>query len=127
MIFDILLFFYIVVMMKDLAPGIFRQRLVIEGIPKKIVKKERLEGYLSELSNVCEMVLLTDPVMHLSDKYGWAGWIHWETSGTHLYFGETPQLFFSVDIYTCKEFSVEKAVAFTKDYFEATEIVYKEF
>jgi S-adenosylmethionine decarboxylase len=113
--------------LKDLAPDIFRQRLVIEGLPNRAFSRQELEDYLSKLSVVCDMVLLTNPVMHLSEKYGWAGWIHWETSGTHLYFWEKPQLFFSVDIYTCKEFSVEKAVEFTKDFFDAKEIVYKEF
>ncbi len=112
---------------KDLAPNIFRQRLVIEGLPSRVFSREEQEEYLSKLSTTCDMVLLIEPVMHRSDKYGWAGWIHWETSGAHLYLWESPQLFFSVDIYTCKEFSVEKAVKFTKEFFDAKEIVYKEF
>ena len=49
------------------------------------------------------MHLLLDPVTHRSDRYGWAGWVHWETSGAHFYAWEDP-LFFSVDIYTCKPF-----------------------
>lgn len=73
------------------------------------------------------MKTLIDPVTHRSDKYGEAGWIHWETSGAHFYAWEQPLLFFSVDIYTCKAFRAEDAVNFTREYFQAKEIEYKEF
>ena len=36
---------------------------------------------------------LLEPVTHRSDRYGWAGWIHWETSGAHFYAWEQPRLF----------------------------------
>jgi S-adenosylmethionine decarboxylase len=66
------------------------------------------------------MKTLLSPVTHRSDKYGWAGWIHWESSGAHFYAWEKPRLFFSVDIYTCKEYDSQKAVDFTRQYFHAT-------
>lgn len=113
--------------MQDLAPMIHRQRLVIEGYPKKPINDEDITDYLAKLSDVVEMVTLITPVTHRSDLYGWAGWIHWETSGAHFYAWEQPKLFFSVDIYTCKEFDPQVAVAFTKDYFKTTQIEYKEF
>ena len=37
------------------------------------------------------MTLLIDPVTHRSDRYGWAGWVHWETSGAHFYAWEVPR------------------------------------
>jgi hypothetical protein len=113
--------------LKDLAPMIVRQRLVIEGIPKQAISDEQIKEYLSHLSKVLKMVTLIEPITHRSDKYGWSGWIHWETSGSHFYAWEEPMLFFSVDIYTCKEFKVEDAVRFTEHYFAASEIVYKSF
>ena len=70
---------------------------------------------------------LLSPVTHRSDKFGWAGWIHWETSGAHFYAWESPRLFFSVDIYTCKKFDPLKAVEFTKDFFKVSTVEYKEF
>lgn len=112
--------------MKDLAPSIYRQRLVIEGYPAKPISDTQIKDYLSKLSDIIDMVALIDPVTHLSDSYGWAGWIHWETSGAHFYAWDVPKLFFSVDIYTCKEFSAEKACQFTKEYFAASDIEYKE-
>ena len=114
-------------LMKDLAPDIYRQRLVIEGYPEKPISDEEIKRYLSALSIEIDMKQLIEPVTDRSDLYGWAGWIHWETSGAHLYAWEQPKLFFSVDIYTCKAFKPEDAVAFTKDFFNASEIVYKEF
>ncbi len=110
--------------MKDLATTIHRQRMVIEGYPSSPISDKQIVSYLSQLSVKLDMVELLEPVTHRSDMYGWAGWIHWETSGAHFYAWEEP-LFFSVDIYTCKEFSPELAVSFTKDFFEATEVVYK--
>ncbi len=111
----------------DLAPAILRQRLVIEGYPERPITDIDITDYLSKLSDVCGMKTLLDPVTHCSDTYGWAGWIHWETSGAHFYAWDQPLLFFSVDIYTCKAFDVQKAIDFTKDYFKATATAAKEF
>jgi S-adenosylmethionine/arginine decarboxylase-like enzyme len=113
--------------MKDLAPTIYRQRLIIEGYPKKAITDQEIKAYLSQLSHVIDMKDLIEPVTHRSDMYGWAGWIHWETSGAHFYAWERPLLFFSVDIYTCKSFDPQVAVAFTKQYFGSDVIEFKEF
>lgn len=113
--------------MKDLAPTILRQRLVIEGYPKAAITDEQIKDYLLKLSDVTGMTTLITPVTHCSDLYGWAGWIHWETSGAHFYAWERPLLFFSVDIYTCKAFDPKKAEEFTAAYFDATEVVSKSF
>ncbi|MBI1352588.1 MAG: hypothetical protein GC156_15920 [Actinomycetales bacterium] len=113
--------------MVDLAPDIYRQRLVVEGVPVAPISDDQIRRYLSELSDVLGMVTLLTPVTHRSDQFGWAGWIHWETSGAHFYGWEEPRLFFSADIYTCKPFSAESAVAFTRNFFGATRIAYREF
>ncbi|MGY2083225.1 S-adenosylmethionine decarboxylase [Blastococcus sp. SYSU DS0539] len=112
---------------RDLAPEIVRQRLVIEGVPARPVDDAQIRAYLSALSREVEMVQLIEPVTHRSDLYGWAGWIHWETSGAHFYAWEQPRLFFSVDIYTCKAFDPDVAVAFTTDFFAARTVVAKSF
>lgn len=113
--------------MKDLAPNIYRQRLVIEGYPESPIDDEQIKQYLSELSGKIGMTQLIVPVTHCSDLYGWAGWIHWETSGAHFYAWERPIIFFSVDIYTCKQFDPKMAIDFTQNFFSASEIEYKEF
>lgn len=113
--------------MKDLAPNIYRQRLVIEGFPKKPITDKDIKDYLSKLSASIDMKQLIEPVTHKSDLYGWAGWIHWETSGSHFYAWERPTLFYSVDIYTCKSFDPATAVEMTKQYFNSDTVEYKEF
>lgn len=113
-------------MWKNLAPRITRQRLIIEGKLKKLITGEAIKDYLKKLSKELNMKILAEPIAHVSEKFGWAGWIHWESSGCHFYAWDKPFPFFSADIYTCKFFSVKKAVEFTKRYFKSIEIVYKE-
>jgi len=112
---------------RDLAPEIVRQRLVIEGVPARPISAGQIRRYLSALSREIDMVQLLEPVTHRSDLYGWAGWIHWETSGAHFYAWEQPRLFFSVDVYACKAFDVDTAVAFTRDFLHAGPVVAKSF
>jgi S-adenosylmethionine decarboxylase len=111
----------------DLAPPIYRQRLVVEGRCPTAITAEQIECYFRTLSVVCGMERLNDPVTHSSDKYGWAGWVHWEASGAHLYAWDDPLLFFSVDIYTCAEFDKVKVTEFTSAFFAAEEVVAKGF
>lgn len=113
--------------MIDLAPTIYRQRLVLEGYPKRPISDDAIKQYLSELSSTIGMKQLIEPVTHRSDQFGWAGWIHWETSGAHFYAWEQPLLFYSVDVYTCKEFDPRVAVEFTKRFFDSETVEYKEF
>ena len=113
--------------MRDLAPEIHRQRLVVEGLCDRHIGADEIRSYLSSLSQVIDMVTLIEPVTHRSPTYGWAGWIHWETSGAHFYAWDVPRRFFSVDIYTCKAFDEERAVEFTRQYFNATEVVSTSF
>jgi hypothetical protein len=107
---------------RDLAPQIIRQRLVVEGTCRSLIERHHIEEYLGRLSGVCDMQALTEPVTHHSERFGWAGWIHWETSGAHFYAWDEP-IFFSADIYTCKAFDPAPVVRFTADYFDVDEIV----
>ena len=113
--------------MPDLAPTICRQRLVIEGTCDAPISDTAIGDYLVGLSEVCDMRILLDPVTHRSDRFGWAGWVHWEGSGAHVYAWEDPLLFFSVDIYTCAKFDNVKVAEFTSAFFAAEEVVAKSF
>jgi hypothetical protein len=112
---------------RDLAPEIHRQRLVVEGTCPEPIDALHIRQYLQRLARVCDMRALTRPVTHRSPRYGWAGWIHWETSGAHFYAWEQPRLFFSVDIYTCKPFDPNVVIDYTADYFQTTTVVSREF
>jgi hypothetical protein len=108
---------------RDLAPQILRQRLVVEGTCGEPIDALQIRQYLNRLATVCDMRALTRPVTHRSERYGWAGWVHWETSGAHFYAWDQPVLFFSVDVYTCKAFDPDRVIDFTAEYFDTNNIV----
>jgi hypothetical protein len=108
--------------MRDLAPDIYRQRLVLEGLVAAPICESDIVVYLKALGPLTDMTVLTEPVTHLSPKYGWAAWVHWETSGAHFYAWDVPRLFFSVDMYTCKPFDTGPVIDFTREYFQAIEL-----
>jgi|TARA_B100001971_G_C17859563_1_gene367646 S-adenosylmethionine decarboxylase len=111
---------------ENLAPDLVRQRIIIEETTDKIVKPDEIKKYLKALSKVVGMVVLSEPVAYTAHEDGYGGWIHWKTSGAHFYSYETTPPLFTVDCYTCKEFSVNEAVEFTKKYFDTIDIVWKE-
>lgn len=115
---------------KNLAPGLVRQRVIIEATNDHVVTEAEIAAYLLELSQVLKMRPLQEPFTYPAEDAGYGGWIHWVTSGAHFY-SYTPKLgadkpFFSIDAYTCKPFNIEDAVAFTKEYFNTDEIVWQE-
>lgn len=113
--------------MKNLAPEVYRQRMVMEGLRIEPFTAEEISAYLLKLGEVLDMISLAHPFTHLSETYGWSAWMHWETSGVHFYsWDKREPVFFSVDIYTCKRFDPQIAMDFTKEYFKAIEIVSKE-
>jgi S-adenosylmethionine decarboxylase len=111
----------------DLAPEILRRRLVVEGTCATAIEADAIVRYLNGLSDVCKMDVLLEPVTHRSDRYGWAGWVHWEASGAHFYAWEQPRLFFSVDVYACAPFDSEAVADYTRDFFDATDLVAFQF
>jgi len=70
---------------------------------------------------------LLEPVTHRSEQFGWAGWVHWESSGAHFYAWEQPRLFFSVDVYTCRAFDAADVVEYTREFFGPSELVAYQF
>jgi S-adenosylmethionine decarboxylase len=100
---------------------------VVEGLCREPIDAAAIREYLSALSKTIDMLELLEPVTHQSPEFGWAGWIHWETSGAHFYAWDVPRLFFSVDVYACKAFSAAAVVEFTREWFDATDVAFKEF
>lgn len=118
--------------MEDLAPHIVRKRLIIEGKQAKLpyfgddpLDERSLKDFLIGLSKVTDMTILNGPVFNYADGYGLAGWVNWKESGAHIYAWEKDR-FFSVDIYTCKEFSIDNVLIFVRGFFYDFQIVYKE-
>ena len=113
-------------MWKNLAPTLVRQRVVIEGTTKEIVKPEAIKSYLRKLAEVTDMEVLSEPEAHSAHDMGYGGWIHWKSSGAAFYSYPTNPPLFTVDCYTCKSFSAQGAAEFTRNYFNAIDLVWKE-
>ena len=116
---------------RNLAPDLCRQRVMIEGTTIEIVEPPAIIDYLKQLSTVLRMQPLHEPFAYPADELGYGGWIHWRTSGAHFYSypgheatGRLP--LFSVDAYTCKPFSAQAAVEFTRGYFNPADMVWRE-
>ena len=105
----------------DLAPTIVRRRLIIEGTLKQLPSQESICEYMTELSNVMDMTIVSQPSFNYEEEYGLAAYMCWKESGMHVYtWKETNDRpnFVSIDIYTCKEFDLEKVIEFTKNSFQ---------
>tara|TARA_B100000886_G_scaffold239360_1_gene167838 strand:+ start:1490 stop:1870 length:381 start_codon:yes stop_codon:yes gene_type:complete len=115
---------------KDLAPSITRRRLVIECIHNQNFDDEKIKNYMIELSNVMNMTIVTMPISNNLEEYGYSAYMSWKESGMHVYtWDETNKRpnFMSIDIYTCKNFSIEDVISFTIKYFNEniTEITWR--
>ena len=118
--------------MKNLAPDILRQRLLIEGYYSIDVGEDEVGRFLQELASHLELRAYGDATIHATggegkaENQGYDAFIPLIDSGISLYVWSSSE-FFAVLLFTCKEFSNEKAVSFTKDFFRATEIEFSEF
>lgn len=125
---------YIEVVMKSIAPDIFRQRLMIEGFYSLEVTKEKLDKYLRELAGVLNLRIYSNPIIFSPDSgmgkdenQGFDAFVPLIDSGISAYVWSKHK-FLSVVIYTCKGFDEEKAISFTKDFFQiAKEMETKSF
>ena len=117
---------------KDLAPMIIRRRLIIEAIiDHRYINSEIISDYMIKLSETMNMTIVTNPIFNYLEEYGWSAYMSWKESGMHVYtWSETENRpsFMSIDIYTCKNFDLEKVIEFTKDAFKnsISEITWRE-
>ena len=103
---------------KDLAPDICRQRIIVEGILNNPFKAEDMTRYCSEITSVLDMTAVTAPSCNYDPMYGWCAYMHWKESGLHVYaWDDRKPPFFSIDIYTCKEFDPQHVINYTREFF----------
>jgi hypothetical protein len=113
---------------KDLAPNITRQRLLIEAkYNKSPVTKEDVIDFLAELPTELDLRIYSEPIVYSPGgegkeiNQGYDGFVALIDSGISIYVWENAK-FLSLVIYTCKKFDAAVAVTFTKEYFQATEL-----
>ena len=118
--------------MRDLAPDILRQRLLLEGYYTVPVDRGTVEGYLTGIAAELALRTYGTPIVHAPDGLGKAenqgfdAFIPLIDSGISLYVWSARR-FFAAVLFTCKAFDVARAVDFTRHYFGAHELEHREF
>jgi S-adenosylmethionine decarboxylase len=113
--------------MKDLAPHIKRQRLLLEGFYEIEVNENVIKDFYDKITKELGLRTYGDPTIHATNgdgkevNQGYDAFVPLIDSG--IYLGAwANEKFLSVIIYTCKEFSEEKAVSFTKEFWKIDEM-----
>jgi hypothetical protein len=108
---------------KNLAPDIVRQRLLIEAHFTRPVDETLIRDYLLGLAAHLGLRTYGEPVIFApasgdgrEENAGYDAFVPLIDSGISGYFWTGPR-FLSVVLYTCKGFDETKAVAFTREFF----------
>jgi S-adenosylmethionine decarboxylase len=113
--------------MKDLAPQVFRQRLLMEGLYTVDVTRASLASYLTGLAAHLSLKAYGEPTIHSPSgigsehNQGFDAFLPLIDSGIAAYVWSSAR-FFSIVLYTCKGFDDSAAVAFTRAFFSASAI-----
>ena len=107
----------------DLAPDIFRQRLLIEGFFRREIDADVVRDYLLGVAAHLGLRTYGDPVVFSpgagtgrAENAGFDAFVPLIDSGISGYFW-SGQKFLSVLLYTCKGFDEQAAVDYTQEYF----------
>jgi hypothetical protein len=112
--------------MRDLAPDIVRQRLLIEGLYQREITRADIERFLVDVAAHLGLRTYGSPIVHApggagkDDNEGFDAFIPLIDSGISLYVW-SKRRFFAAVLFTCKAFDEKAAVDFTRDYFAAAE------
>jgi hypothetical protein len=110
----------------DIAPDIFRKRLLVEGYFIVEVSAETLRKYFSYITSELGLRTYGEPVIHETGgagkdvNEGFDGFVPLIDSGIYISVWVNPK-FLSTIIYTCGEFDAETAVKAVKDFFQISE------
>ena len=119
-------------LVRDLAPTIKRQRLLLEGYYSIAMDREAVRRYLTQVAAHLGLRTYAEPVIHSPsgegkhENQGFDAFIPLIDSGISLYVW-SEQHFFSALLYTCKAFDEQAAVSFTRRFFASEEVVHSSF
>ena len=118
--------------MKNIAPDIFRKRLLIEGYYTIDVTEETIKHFFSYITRELSLQTYGDPIVHATSgigkeiNQGYDAFVPLIDSG--IYMGVwVNKKFLSLVIYTCKNFDEEDALEKTKSFFQITRSEHKLF
>jgi S-adenosylmethionine/arginine decarboxylase-like enzyme len=111
----------------NIAPEIFRKRLLVEGYFGIEVTEETLKEYFSHITSNLGLRTYGPPIIHTTSgagkdiNEGFDGFVPLIDSGIYISVWVKPK-FLSTIIYTCGEFDEQKAVELLKEFFRMPEM-----
>mgnify|MGYP001587392768 FL=1 len=118
--------------MKNLAPNIMRQRLLIEGFYKIDANKSVIENYFKKITKSLNLRMYGEPIIFSpggegkEENQGYDAFVPLIDSGISVYVWSNSK-FLSLIIYTCKSFDENKALEVTKDFWKIDKIESQSF
>lgn len=118
--------------MKNLAPEIKRQRLLVEGFYEIKVDRKTIQRFFKEITKKLKLKVYGNPIIFSpggkgkKENQGYDAFIPLVDSGISLYIWSNAK-FLSLIIYTCKQFDEKKALSVTKKFFKTKKIASKSF
>ena len=118
--------------MVNIAPDIFRKRLLIEGYYSIEISEQIIKNYFSFITDELSLKTYGDPVVHATSgagkdvNQGYDAFVPLIDSGIYLGVWSNKK-FLSLIIYTCKDFDEGIALQQTNAFFVLTEHVHKLF
>jgi hypothetical protein len=106
----------------NIAPEIFRKRLLVEGYFNVEVTEDSLRKYFSRITSDLGLRIYGEPIIHRTSgagkdiNEGFDGFVPLIDSGIYISVWVNPK-FLSTIIYTCGEFDAEMAVSLVGEIF----------
>ena len=113
--------------MKNLAPDIFRKRLLLEGYFTIEVNEQTLVDFFAHITSGLSLRTYGQPIVHATsgtgkeENQGYDAFVPLIDSGIYIAIWHQ-QKFLSLIIYTCKDFPEDQAISLTQSYFGVAEV-----
>ena len=110
----------------NIAPEIFRKRLLVEGYFKVEVKEDSLRRYFSRITSELGLRTYSEPIIHMTSgegkdiNEGFDGFVPLIDSGIYIGVWSNAK-FLSTIIYTCGEFDEARAASLVAEIFQLSE------
>lgn len=106
----------------NIAPDIFRKRLLVEGFFTREIDAEALRSYFEHLTGELDLTPYGEPIIHRTSgegrevNEGFDAFVPLVDSGIYVAAWVNPR-FLSTIVYTCGPFDEERAVGLIRDFF----------
>ena len=113
--------------MRDLAPHVARQRLLIEATYERTLEKKDVEDFLRQLPVALGLRIYQAPIVYSPGgegkeiNQGYDGFVALVESGISIYVWENAK-FLSIVVYSCKAFDEKKAIHLTRSFFDTRDL-----